>query len=118
MLRQDQRKTKAEGVILSRISYCLEVVSQGRKADLERLQSVQSKAARWVLQTRKQDWSLSGGLRKLQWLSMAQQAAFVSIKLVMKVIKKHNPERIYDILTEEREGIRKVRSVDKKCSGN
>ena len=46
LLRQDQRKTKAEGVILSRISYCLEVVSQGRKADLERLQSVQSKAAR------------------------------------------------------------------------
>ena len=56
LLRQDQRKTKAEGVILSRICYCLEVVSQGRKSDLEHLQSVQSKAARWVLRTRKKDW--------------------------------------------------------------
>ena len=52
------KSCKADGIILSRINYCLEVVSQGRKADLERLQSVQSKAARWVLQTRLQDWSL------------------------------------------------------------
>ena len=97
LLRQDQRKAKAEGVLLSRLGYCLEVVSQGRKTDLERLQSVQSKAARWVLQIRKQDWSLRGGLRKLGWLSMAQQAAYNSIKLAMKVTKDCKPERLYSI---------------------
>ena len=49
---------------------------------------------------------------------MAQQAAFVSNKLAMKVIKNCNPERLYDILSEEREGVRKMRSVNKKFSGN
>ena len=73
LLRQDQRKAKAEGVILSRIGYCLEVVSQGRKTDLERLQSVQSKAARWMLQVRKQDWSLRGGLRSYNKKVLVQQ---------------------------------------------
>ena len=114
LLRQDQRKAKAEGVILSRIGYCLEVVSQGRKTDLERLQSVQSKAARWVLQVRKQDWSLRGGLRKLEWLSMAQQAVYNSIKLAMKVIKDCQPERLYNILTEDKEGVHKLRIVKEK----
>ena len=114
LLRQDQRKIKAEGVILSRLGYCLEVISQGRKTDLERLQSVQSKAARWVLQTRKQDWSLTGGLRKLGWLSMAQQSAYMSIKLAMQIIKDSKPERLYDILTEEKEGARKRKTVNEK----
>ena len=114
LLRQDQRKAKAEGVLLSRLGYCLEVVSQGRKTDLERLQSVQSKAARWVLQIRKQDWSLRGGLRKLGWLSMAQQAAYNSIKLAMKVTKDCKPERLYSILTENKEGVQKQRIVKEK----
>ena len=58
ILTKEQRKRKAEGIILSRLNYCIELVSQGRKEDLERLQSTQSKAARWVLQTRKRDWAV------------------------------------------------------------
>ena len=112
LLRQDQRKAKAEGIILSRLGYCLKVISQGRKTDLERLQSVQSKAARWILQTRRQEWSLTGGLRKLGWLSMAQQAAYTSIKLAMQIVKDSKPERLYNILTEEKEGARHIRSVN------
>ena len=111
LLRKDQRKVKAEGIILSRLNYCLEVVSQGRKSDLERLQSVQSKAARWVLQTRRKDWSLTGGLRKLGWLSMAQQAAYDSIKTALRTLQECKPERLYDILTEEWEGERRRRIV-------
>ena len=105
ILNKGQQKSKAEGIILSRLNYCIELISQGRKADLEHHQSVQSKAARWVLQTRKTDWSLRGGLRKLGWMSMAQQAAYVSIKTSMKVLKKCEPERLYELLTEEKDGI-------------
>ena len=79
-----QTKSKAEGIILSRLNYCIELVPQGRKVDLERLQGTQSKEARWVLQARRTDLSLRGGLRKLGWLSMAQQAAFVSIKTALR----------------------------------
>ena len=91
---------------MSRLNYCLEVVSQGRQKDLEKLQRVQSAAARWVLQTRKKDWSLTGGLRKLGWLSMAQQAAYTSIRTAMKVLRDKKPERLYDTLTEKRDGVR------------
>ena len=98
-LKQQQRKVKAEGVIMSRLTYCLEVVSCGRKAELEKMQGVQSAAARWVLQTRKRDWSLSGGLRKLGWLSLAQLAVYASLKLAVRVINEKKPERLYEILT-------------------
>ena len=109
-LKQHQRKVKAEGIIISRLSYCLEVVSSGRKVDLERLQGVQSAAARWVLQTRKRDWSLSGGLRKLGWLSIAQLAVYSSLKLAVRVLGDNKPERLYETLTDEIEGDR-VRRV-------
>ena len=114
LLNKGQRKSKAEGIILSRLNYCIELVSQGRKGDLGRLQSTQSKAARWVLQTRKKDWSLTGGLRKLGWLSMAQQAAYVSIKTAMKILRKGEPERLYNILTEEKNGTRVRKVVNEK----
>ena len=105
-LKQHQRKVKAEGVILSRLTYCLEVVSTGRKVELERLQGVQGAAARWVLQTRKRDWSLSGGLKKLGWLFLAQLAVYASLKLAVRVLKDKKPERLYELLTEEEGGER------------
>ena len=46
IMRKDQHKLKAEVIILSRLSYSLETTSTGRKYDTERLQSVQSAAAR------------------------------------------------------------------------
>ena len=75
---------------------------------------MQSKAARWVLQTRLQDWSLTGGLKKLGWLSIAQQAAYASIKTAMKILKDSKPERLHRILTEEIEGVRRRKTVNEK----
>ena len=51
--------------------------------------------------TRKRDWSLSGGLKKLGWLSLAQLAAYASLKLAVRVLREKKPERLYDILTKE-----------------
>ena len=114
MLRKDQRKVKAEAIILSRLSYCLEITSTGRKNDMERLQGVQSAAARWISQTRRRDWKLKKGLKKLGWLSMCQQAAYMSILSAMKIMKNKKPERLYEALTERKDGqiIQKV--VDEK----
>ena len=114
ILRKGQRKLKAESVILTRLSYCLEVTSTGRKCDMEKLQGVQSAAARWVSQTRKRDWRLKKGLKKLGWLSMCQQAAYQSIKSAMKILKDKMPERLYDSLTETRDGEVKRRLVNER----
>ena len=79
LMRKDQRKLKAEAIILSRLTYSLEVTSTGRKYDMERLQGVQSAAAQWVTQTRKRDWRLKRGLKNLGWLSICQKTAYMSI---------------------------------------
>ena len=96
---------KAEGIILSRLTYCLEVVSSGRKVELEKLQGVQGAAARWVLQTRKKDWSLSGGLKKLGWLSLAQLAVYASLKLAVRVMRDKN-QRGYTIYSQKRKEVK------------
>ena len=100
VLKKHQRKIKAEAIIMSRLSYCLEVVSTGRKKDMEKLQGVQSAAARWVAQTRSRDWHLKSGLKRLGWLSMCQQAAYASLKTAMKVLREKKPERLYETLVE------------------
>ena len=114
VLRKDQRKIKAEAIILSRLSYCLEVTSTGRKCDMEKLQGVQSAAARWVSQTRKLDWRLKKGLKKLGWLSMCQLAAYLSIKAAMKILRDKKPERLYESLTEKSDGEIKRKIVNEK----
>ena len=77
---------------------------------MEKLQGVQSAAARWVLQIRRKDWSLRGGLKRLGWLSVVQQAAYCSVKMAIQVLQRRSPERLYEALTEENEG-RRVRKV-------
>ena len=42
VVTEDQRKKLAEGVVLSRLHQHLEVVSMGRKVDVEALQRVQN----------------------------------------------------------------------------
>ena len=114
LLRKDQRKLKAESIVLSRLSYCLEITSTGRKCDTEKLQGVQSAAARWVSQTRKMDWRMKKGLKKLGWLSICQLAAYLSIKAAMKILRDKKPERLYESLTEERNGEKSRKIVNEK----
>ena len=110
VLNEQQRKIKAEGIILPQLYYCLETTSTGLKANMERLQGVQSAAARWVLQIRRRDWSLRHGLKKLGWLSICQQAAFQTVKMAIMILKKRMPERLYESLTHLQDGQR-VRKV-------
>ena len=81
---------------------------------MERLQGVQSGAARWISQTRRRDWRLKQGLKKLGWLSMCQRAAFMSIHAAMKVLKNKKPERLYEVLTEEKDGVRRRKVVNEQ----
>ena len=99
VLGESERKTKAEWIILSRLFYCLETTSTGLKSNMEKLQGVQSSAARWVLQTKRMNWSLRGGLKHLGWLSVVQQAAYCSVRLALQILQRGLPERLYRELT-------------------
>ena len=45
---------------------------------------------------------------------MAQQAAYVSTKTAMKILRKGQPERLYSVLTEEQNGSRVRKVVNEK----
>ena len=114
ILKGHERKTRAEAIILPHLYYCLETTSTGLKSNMERLQGVQSAAARWVLQIRRRDWSLRKGLKKLGWLSVCQQAAYQTVKMALQILKRKTPERIYESLTSMKSGqrVRKELSED------
>ena len=67
-----------------------------------------------MAQTRTRDWHIKSGLKKLEWLSMCQQAAYTSLKTAMKVLRGEKPERLYETLTEEVRGERKRKILDEK----
>ena len=106
---------KAEGIILPRIFYCLETTSTRLKGNMDRLQGIQSAAARWILQIRRRDWSLRSGLKRLGLLSVCQQAAYQTVKVARTVLKEKKPERLYHCLTEIKDGLseRKVLEENK-----
>ena len=100
LLNVGERKIKAESVIMSKLRYCLESTSTGRKKDLESLQGLQSQAARWVLGKGRLGWSLTAGLKQLAWLSMAQLVCYTSVRTALKVLQKKEPENLYERLTQ------------------
>ena len=112
LLSIGERKIKAESVIMSKLRYCLESTSTGRKKDLEALQGVQSQAARWVLGKGRHGWSLTAGLKQLSWLSMAQLVCYSSVRTALKVLQKKEPEILYERLTKIKVINRKRKAQD------
>ena len=54
-LDKKQKKTLAEGAVVSRLSYAIEVTSSGSESCIKRLESMQSKAAIYVLGTSRKE---------------------------------------------------------------
>ena len=64
-LNLKQRKSLAEGAILSRLRYGLEIVSSGSETEMKRLESMQSKCARYKFGSIKISESISPCENKL-----------------------------------------------------
>ena len=86
VVSEDQRKRLVERVILSRLHQHLDVVSMGRKADLEALQRVQNQAMLWIGGEGRRAFRIDVSLEKLGWLDIGQIAAKSSIMAALKVI--------------------------------
>ena len=91
----DQKKLLVEGSIISCLRYGLEVVSAGNETAMNRLSSMQSKAARYVLSKSRKEWSKSEGFMELNWLTLPQMAVEASLKLFFKVLWRKKPEKIF-----------------------
>ena len=108
-LSKEQRKNLAEGAILSRLRYALELISSGSDRNIKRLESMQSKSARYVLQRSRREWSRSGGYEELQWLTIPQTAVEFSLRLFFKILWTKKPGQLYEsIYDEEKEEVRRL----------
>ena len=84
---------------MSRLEYDLEVTSTGRAKDMQDLQYLKVKLARWVLGARRLGWSTTRGFQKLGWMTIQQTASYRSIRMAIKVLQNGYPEILYEKLT-------------------
>ena len=104
-----QKKNLAEGAILSRIHYAIEVVSSGSESTVRKLESLKSKAARYVLGKSRKEWSKTEGYQQLNWLTVPQTAVEFSLRLFCKVLWTRQPEKVYKSIFDLENGtIRKI----------
>ena len=87
VVTEDQRKKLVEGVVLSRLHQHLEVVSMGRKVDIDALQRVQNQAMMWIGGEGRRAFRINRSLDRLGWLDIGQTAAKATILSALKVIK-------------------------------
>ena len=95
----ERRKELATGVICSRLGYALETVSTGRIQDLEALQSMKVKVARWMLGARRLGWSTTKSFKKLGWLTKQQEVVYKTVRMALKVLQTQQPRFLYEKIT-------------------
>ena len=105
-ISKEQKKVLVEGSIISRLRYAIEVVSSGSETVMNKLSSIQSRAARYILEKSRREWSKTEGFLELNWLTMPQIAVEASLRLFFRVLWKKKPEKLLgSIYCREKEEI-------------
>ena len=99
LVTKKKRKELAQSIVLSRLEYAMEVTSTGRNKNMQELQYLKVKLARWVLGARRLGWSTTKEFKKLGWMTVQQAVAYRSIRMGMKVLQNSQPKALYDKLT-------------------
>ena len=92
------RKMIANGIFMSKLTYLMSLWGGYRKDLIQKLQSLQNKAARAVT---KLDWytPTSELLKQCGWLSVQQLIAYHSLILVYKVMQAKSPKYLYSMFS-------------------
>ena len=91
VVNKGQRKKLAEGVILSRLHQHLEIVSTGRRVDLDALQRVQNAAMMWVGGEGRRAFRVEKSKEQTGWLDIGQVAAKATILQGMNCLLYTSP---------------------------
>ena len=109
-----RRKELVESSLVSILRYGIELTSGGSKKITERLERLQSQAARLVLQRGRRQWSRSEGLKTLGWLTIPQMAVEASMRTFLKILQTKRPQSIYEWITDQNGEIRTMSSAEVK----
>ena len=94
------RKMIADGIIMSKITYCIALWGGSADQLLDPLQKVQNKAARAVTKLN-WDTSITILLKQCGWLSIRQLVVYHSSILVHKVMMKKSPSYLYSMFSSK-----------------
>ena len=115
VVTEDQRKNLVEGVILSRLHQHLEVVSMGRKVDIEALQRVQNQAMMWIGGEGRRAFRIERSLDRLGWLDIGQTAAKASILSALKVIHSGTmADLLNKIAKVDKKGVIRIKTISEE----
>jgi hypothetical protein len=115
VVTEDQRKKLVEGVVLSRLHQHLEVVSMGRKVDIDALQRVQNQAMMWIGGEGRRAFRIARSLDRLGWLDIGQTAAKATILSALKVIKSGSRQDLLDRIAKvDKKGVTRIRNVSEE----
>ena len=115
VMTEDQRKNLVEGVILSRLHQHLEVVTMGRKVDIEALQRVQNQAMMWIGGEGRRAFRIDRSLDRLGWLDIGQTAAKASILNALKVIQSGTMQDLLDKIAKvDKKGVTRIKNVSEE----
>ena len=115
VVTEDQRKKLVEGVVLSRLHQHLEVISMGRKADVEALQRVQNQAMMWIGGEGRRAFRITRSLDRLGWLDIGQTAAKATILSALKVIKSGSMQDLMDRIAKvDKKGVTRILKVSEE----
>ena len=115
VVNKGQRKKLAEGVILSRLHQHLEIVSTGRRLDLDALQRVQNAAMMWVGGEGRRAFRVEKSKEQTGWLDIGQVAAKATILQAMKVMYEDKQEGLLEkIATKDKQGRPRIKNVSKE----
>ena len=79
----------------------------------KKVESMQSKSAPYVLSQSRIGWSKTAGYERLNWLTVAQVAVEMSLRMFFRIIHNRKPEKIYQSLVSNHDGeIRKLSSEE------
>ena len=94
------RKMIADGIIMSKITYCIALWGGSADQLLDPLQKVQNRAARAVTKLN-WDTSITILLKQCGWLSIRQLVVYHSSILVHKVMMKKSPSYLYSMFSSK-----------------
>ena len=115
VVTENQRKKLVEGVVLSRLHQHLEVVSMGRRVDVEALQRVQNQAMMWIGGEGKRAFRINHSLDRLRWLDIGQTAAKASILSALKVIQSGTMQDLLDKIAKvDKKGVTRIKNVSEE----
>ena len=111
MLTKEARSHAVRSLVLSRLDYSNSMLIYANKVDIDRLQRIQNRAAKFVCKARKYDRA-TPLLKQLHWLPVEKRISYKIALIVYKCIHKFAPQYLMNLLSPQHRSSYRLRSSE------